>query len=119
MILEPPPLLAFSKNLILMNPSLDPACTGRGHTLAEAPSIVRGVNPWGCQRLPPGSAVGRRLASADSLQIDARFRLAFILSADEALRDLGTFAFVASYLLSAGRRHSSAFAELIRFIERL
>ena len=53
------------------------------------------------------------------MQIDARFRLAVILSADKALRDLGTFAFVASHLLSAGRRHSSAFAEIIRFIERL
>ena len=60
-----------------------------------------------------------RLASADSLQIYARFRLAVILSADEALRDLGTFTFVALHLLSAGRRHSSAFAEIIHLIERL
>ena len=60
-----------------------------------------------------------RLASVDSLQIDARFRLAVILSADKALLNLGTFAFVVSHLLSAGRRHSYGFAELIRIIERL
>ena len=53
------------------------------------------------------------------MQIDARFRLAVILSADEALRNLGTFAFVASHLFSAGRCHLSDFAELIRLIERL
>ena len=59
------------------------------------------------------------LASVDSLQIDARIRLAVIPSADEALRDLFMFAFVASHLFSAVRRHSSAFAELLRLIERL
>ena len=53
------------------------------------------------------------------MQIDARVRLAVILSADKALRNLGTFAFVASHLFSVGRCHSSAFAELIRLIERL
>ena len=42
-----------------------------------------------------------RLASADSLRMTARIRLAVIPSADEALRDLGTFAFVASHLFSA------------------
>ena len=48
----------------------------------------------------------------------ARIRLAVIPSADEALRDLGTFAFVASHLFSAGGRHSSAVAELFRLVER-
>ena len=56
---------------------------------------------------------------ADSLQMAARIRLAAIPSADEALRDLGTFTFVASYLFSAGGRHSSAVADLLRLIERL
>ena len=36
-----------------------------------------------------------RLASADSLRIAARVRLACILSTDKALRDLGTFSFIA------------------------
>ena len=61
----------------------------------------------------------RRLASAESLQMAARVRLAVIPSADEALRDLGTFTFVASHLFSAGGRHSSAVAELLRLVERL
>ena len=49
----------------------------------------------------------------------ARVRLAAIPSAEEALRDLGTFAFVASHLFSVGGRHSSAVAELLRIIKRL
>ena len=61
----------------------------------------------------------RHLASAYSLQIDARVRLAVILSGDEAIHNLGTLAFVVSQLFSAGRRHSSAFADLTHLIERL
>ena len=45
--------------------------------------------------------------------------LAIILSVKEALNNLGTFAFVASHFFSAGRRHSSAVAELLRLIERM
>ena len=41
------------------------------------------------------------LAFTESLQTAAQVRLAYILSADEALRDLGTFAFVASHLFFA------------------
>ena len=59
------------------------------------------------------------LASAESLRTAARVRLAATLSAEEALRDLGTFDFVALHLLFAGRRHSSAAAELLHLIERL
>ena len=34
------PLLAFVKNLSLMNPSLDPVCTGGGvHALVDSPRI--------------------------------------------------------------------------------
>ena len=40
-------------------------------------------------------------------------------SADEALRDLGTFAFVTLHLFYAGGRHLSAVAELLRLIDRL
>ena len=42
-----------------------------------------------------------------------------IPSADDTLKDLGTFAFVALYLFSAGGRHSSDVAKLLRLIERL
>ena len=49
----------------------------------------------------------------------ARVRLAVIPSADKALHDLGTFAFVALHLFSAGRRHLSAVVELLRLIEKL
>ena len=56
---------------------------------------------------------------SDSLRTAARVRLAAIPSAEEAFRDLGTFAFVASHLFSAGGQHSSAIAELLRLIERL
>ena len=58
-------------------------------------------------------------ASADSLRTAARVRLAAITYAEEALRNLGTFAFVASHLFCAGGRHWSAVAELLRVIERL
>ena len=60
-----------------------------------------------------------RLASVDSLRTAARVRLACILYVDEALRDLGTFDFVASHLFSAAGRHASAVAELLRLIKRL
>ena len=56
------------------------------------------------------------LVSADSFQMVARIRLAVIPSEDESLRDLGTFAFVASYLFSTGRRHSLAVAEILYLV---
>ena len=48
-----------------------------------------------------------------------RVRLAAIPSAEEAVRNLETFAFVASHLFSTVRQHSSAVVELLRLIERL
>ena len=57
-----------------------------------------------------------RLDLGESFWMDARVRLAVILYVDEALHDLGTFVFVALYLFSAGRRHSSAVAELLHLI---
>ena len=60
-----------------------------------------------------------RLASAESLRMAGRVRLAVITSADEALRDLGTFAFVVLLLFSTGGRHSSAVADLLRLTESL
>ena len=60
-----------------------------------------------------------RLMSADYLRTAARVRLATIPSADKALRDLGTFAFVALHLFLVGGRHLSAVAELLRLITRM
>ena len=56
------------------------------------------------------------LDSADSLSTAMRFHLDAILSADEALRELGTFVFVTSHLLSTSRRHLSDVTELICLI---
>ena len=53
------------------------------------------------------------------MQVAVRIRLAVIPSVDEAFHDLGTLTFVASHLFSAGGRHSSAVANLLRLIERL
>ena len=60
-----------------------------------------------------------RLALADSLWTAAQVCLATVPSADEALCNLGTFAFVASHLFSASQRHSSVVTELLRLIARL
>ena len=45
--------------------------------------------------------------------------MADILSIDEAVRNLGTFTFVALYLFYAGGQHSLAATDLLRLIERL
>ena len=42
-----------------------------------------------------------------------------LASVEEALHDLGTFAFVASQIFSAGGRHLSIVAKLLSFIESL
>ena len=59
------------------------------------------------------------LAPTDSLRTSARVCLADILSVDEALCNLGKFAFVALHLFSTGRRHLSDVTELLCLIERL
>ena len=58
---------------------------------------------------------------ADSFWTAAQVRMACILSTDEALHDLITFAFafVASHLFSVAGRHLSAVADLLRIIKRL
>ena len=58
-------------------------------------------------------------ALADSLLTATRVRLSAIPSVDEALCELGTFAFVDSHLFSAGRRHSSVVVDLLCLITRL
>ena len=59
------------------------------------------------------------LSLVDSLHMSAGVRLTAIPSGYEALSNLGTFAFVASPIFSAGWRHSSAVTELLRLIKRL
>ena len=103
-----------------MNPSLDPACAGGGFTPWLTPQgTVETSTRGGTDASLLAQQLDGRLASADSLRTAARVRLAAIPSAEEALRDLGTFAIVASHLFSVGERHSSAVAELLRLIERL
>ena len=53
------------------------------------------------------------------MRISVRVRLVVFLSADEALCNLGTFAFVASHIFYEGRRHSSVVAKLLCIIESL
>ena len=63
--------------------------------------------------------LNRHLDLAESLWTAMRVHLDAIPSAEEALRDLGTFDFVALHLFSMRRRHSSAVVELLRLIDRL
>ena len=60
-----------------------------------------------------------RLTLADSLHTAVRFCLDAIPSAEEALRDLGTSAFIVLHLFSVGGRTLSAVSELLRIIEIL
>ena len=60
-----------------------------------------------------------RLASSESLRTAMRVYLDCTPSTDKALRDSGTFTFVALHIFSAAGRHASAVAELLRLIKRL
>ena len=60
-----------------------------------------------------------RLAYVDSLLADAWFRLTDILSADEALHNLGYVAFVSSALFSFYGQHTASVAEIICIVKRL
>ena len=60
-----------------------------------------------------------RLTLADYLRMAVRVHLAIILSADDGLRVLGTFAFVTSQLFSLGRHQSSSVAKLLCLIDRM
>ena len=104
------PLLALVKNVSLLNPSLDPDFTGRGG----------GVTPWTTlQGLFEASTCGGAdvfllaqqldgcLIPAGSFQVATRVRLTAILSVDEALCDLSTFALVVLHLFSTGGQHLS------------
>ena len=115
------PLLALVKNVSLVRPSLDPEYSmGGGFTLwlthqGTVEASTRGVADASLL----AQQLDGHLALADSLRTAARVHMAAIPSADEALCDLGTFAFVASHLFSTGGRHFSTFTELIRLITRL
>ena len=114
------PLLAFVKNVSLLNPSLDSACTGGGFTTwLNCKGSVEASTCGGADASLIEQHLDRCLASEDSLQMSVRVRLAVILSADEALRDIGTYAFVALHLFSAGESHSSTISELLCLIERM
>ena len=102
------------KKVSLLDLSLDPVCTGGGFTLylthqgAVETSTYGGANA----NLLAQHFYGR-LDLADSLWMAAKVRLDVIPSADKAFYDLGTFAFVALYLISAGERHLSAVSEIV------
>ena len=59
------------------------------------------------------------MASAEYLQAAVILRLSDILYAEEALRDLGMFAFVTSHIFYAGGRKSSTATELLCLIDRM
>ena len=114
------PFLALIKNVSVTNPSLYPACAGGGFIpWLTWQGTVEAFTCGVADASLLAKQLDGRLALADSLCTAARVRLAAIPSAEEALRDLGTFAFIASHLFSTGRQHSSAVAELLRLIERL
>ena len=59
------------------------------------------------------------MASAEYLQTALRVLLDAIPSVEEALRDLGTFAFVALHIFFAGGWHSLAVVDILCLIESL
>ena len=104
-----------------MQTPLDLACSGGG---GFTPCLTRQVTVdtatcGGADASLLAQQLDGRLTSVDSLRTATKVRLATIPSVDEALWDLGTFAFVASNLFSVGGRHLSAAAELIRLVESL
>ena len=80
---------------------------------------VEASTHWGLDASLLENPMDGQLALMQYLQTNTRVCLEAILSADEALRNLGTFDFVNSYLFSVDGRHLSAVAELRRLIERL
>ena len=95
------PLLAFVKKLSLLDHSLYPVRTGGGFTSYLTRQVsVEASTRGGADTSLLAQELDRRLASADSLRMATRVRLAVIPSTDEALCDLGTFVCVASYLFS-------------------
>ena len=103
-----------------MKPSLDPAFAGEGFTPRLTSQVtVDASSDRGADASLFYQHLDGCLAKADSMRMAARDCLEAIPSAEEALCDLGPFAFVASYLFSAGGRQFSAIVEILRLIERL
>ena len=93
------PLFALVLNVSLCNLSLYPSCYGGSFT----PWLMRqgtaeASTHGGADASLLAQHLDGRLALVDSLQTNVRVRLENILSVDEALCHLGTFAFVASHL---------------------
>ena len=80
---------------------------------------VEAATHWGDDASLLSHQLNRSLDLANSLWTTVRVCLADILSIDEAVRNLGTFTFVALYLFYAGGQHSLAATDLLRLIERL
>ena len=74
---------------------------------------------WGADASLLKQHLDGRLASVEYLWMAARFHLVAILYVEEALRDLGTFAFFTLHLFSVERRHLPAVAEILRLIKRM
>ena len=113
------PPLAFVKSVSLLNPYLDSACTGGVIPRMTHQGMVKESTHEGADVSLLAQQLDGRLVSERSLWTAPQVRLACIPSTDKALRDLGTFAFVAFHLFSAVGRHASAVAELTRLIKRL
>ena len=111
------PLIVFVKNFRLLNPYLDPACTGGGFTTwMTRQGLVEASTCGGADASLLAQQLYGCLALADYFRMAVRVRLAVIPSAYKALCDLSTFTFIALHIFSAFGRHSSAFAEILRLI---
>ena len=80
---------------------------------------VEAFTHWGADASLLTQHLEGRLASSDSLWMAVRVLFVVFPSADESLRDICTFAFVASHLFSAGGHHSSAVFNILCLVERL
>ena len=97
------PLLAFVKTVYFMNYSLEPASSGGGVTpWMTCQGMVRELTCRGLDAFILAQHLDGQMTSADPLRTSAQVHLAVVLSANEVIRDLGNFDFVAPYLLSMG-----------------
>ena len=97
------PLLVFTNDMSLMNPSLEPDCDGGGVTpRMNHQGAVEALTCGGLEYSLLAQQLDGWLASTDYLQKYARVHLDLTPPADEVLRNLVTFSFVASHLFSAG-----------------
>ena len=103
-----------------MNPYLDPDCSWGGFRSCNVRQvIVEALTCMGSDASLLAQQLYVQLASADSFLKSTRVCVDATQSTYEAIRDLGTFAFIASYLLSMGRRHATVIMDILYLIERL